>query len=341
MNPNPDFPAPDAPGAQRLSREQLSRWRALESGMFIHFGMATFDGDEFSKGDLPSTCYAPSQLDVDQWVNVARDNGFKYAVLTTKHVAGHCLWPSKLNDYHVGTSANPTDVVEKFVRACGRTGVKPGFYYCSWDNHNRFGSVTPQFGPGGGPGSWNWMYTTREYEDFQLAQCRELIENYGAPVEWWVDIPKCLSHGFRRTLYEYLSAAGPESVIMMNTGIGDGADQPKVENWPTDLIAIETRMPPTSASSQSHHGHQPWREVLGKYYHLPGEVCDTVCKRWFYQEGDQPKSDGELLALALMAKARGCNFLLDVGPDRRGLIPDSVVGALGRLRKNLDKLTGC
>jgi alpha-L-fucosidase len=66
----------------------------------------------------------------------------KYAVLTTKHVAGHCLWPTKLNDYHVGTSGNKTDVVEAFVNACEKRGVLPGFYYCSWDNHNRFGSRT-------------------------------------------------------------------------------------------------------------------------------------------------------------------------------------------------------
>ncbi|MBN8217883.1 MAG: alpha-L-fucosidase [Spirochaetes bacterium] len=326
------------PGAQRLSLPALRQWEAQGLGLFIHFGMATFDGDEFSKGDQPSSVYAPDRLDVDQWVNVARDAGFRYAVLTTKHVSGHCLWPTKHNDYHVGTSGNPTDVVERYVKACARTGVKPGFYYCSWDNHNRFGSVTPQFAADGSQGNWNWMYATRAYEDFQWAQCEELVARYGAPFEWWIDIPNALSHAFRRQLYDRLAALGPESVIMMNTGIGDGVDQPKVGNWPTDLIAIETRMPPTSASSDAHHGHQPWREVLGKKYYLPGEVCDTVCKRWFYQEGDRPKSDGELLALALLAKARGCNLLLDVGPDRHGLIPKEVVDALGRWQKNLAAL---
>lgn len=322
-------------GNQRLSLEQLAAWRALKRGMFIHFGMSTYDNDEFSRGECPSTTYAPDQLDVDQWVNVARDAGFSYAVLTTKHVAGHCLWPTKLNDYHVGTSGNTTDVVEKFVRACQRTGVKPGFYYCSWDNHNRFGSVTPQFGADGGPGSWEYKAATREYEDFQLAQLEELFRGYGAPVEWWIDIPGSLSHSFRRTLYQRLAELTPEAVIMMNTGIGDGVDQPKPENWPTDLIAIETRMPPTSASSDQPDGHNPWRTVLGKEYFLPAEVCDTVCKRWFFTEGDKPKTDGELLGLALFAEARNCNLLLDVGPDRRGLLPDDVVAALTRWEKNL------
>lgn len=64
-------------GAQRLSLEQLHAWEALEYGMFIHFGMSTFDEDEFSRGDKPSTLYAPDQLDVDQWVQVARDVGMR------------------------------------------------------------------------------------------------------------------------------------------------------------------------------------------------------------------------------------------------------------------------
>lgn len=79
----------------------------------------------------------------------------KYAVLTTKHVAGHSLWPTKLNDYHVGTSNNTTDVVE----ACERRGVIPGFYYCSWDNHNRFGSITRS------DTEWNNTSTTQGYLD--------------------------------------------------------------------------------------------------------------------------------------------------------------------------------
>lgn len=321
-------------GCQRLDRAQLDAWRALDYGMFIHFGMATFDGDEFSRGERPSTTYAPDRLDVDQWLSVARDAGMRYAVLTTKHVAGHCLWPTRHTDYHVGTSGCTTDVVDWFVRACARTGVRPGFYYCSWDNHNRFGSSTPTIAADGGPGDWNWQYTTRAYEDFQLAQIEELHQRYGEVAEWWIDIPYSLCRGFRRQLYERMAALDPRAVIMFNTGIGDGVDQPKPETWPTDLIAIETRMPPTSSSSAAGNGHNPWRTIMGKRYHLPGEVCDTLQKRWFWSEGDAPRSDCELLGLRTLAHARGCNLLLDAAPDRHGLIPADQVAALMRLRRN-------
>ena len=123
-------------GSQRLSIEKLKQWESLGYGMFIHFGMSTYDGNELSRGDKPAFYYKPDRLDVDQWIGVARDAGMKYAVLTTKHVSGFCLWPSQLTNYHVANSSNHTDVVERFVKACESKAVLPGFYYCSWDNHH-------------------------------------------------------------------------------------------------------------------------------------------------------------------------------------------------------------
>src|SRR5690606_40831178 len=59
------------------------------------------------------------------WMAVAKEAGMKYAVLTTKHVAGHCLWPSKHTDYTVAHSGNTKDVVGTFVNACRKYGIKP------------------------------------------------------------------------------------------------------------------------------------------------------------------------------------------------------------------------
>jgi alpha-L-fucosidase len=313
-------------GAQRLSIEQLQRWEALGYGMFIHFGMSTYDGNELSRGDQPSTLYAPDQLDVDQWISVARDAGMKYAVLTTKHVAGHCLWPATHTDYHVGTSSNPTDVVEAFVRACERRGVMPGFYYCSWDNHNLFGSKTPSMT------AWNQAYTTEAYQEFQFNQIEELLTRYGPIGEVWVDIPMVLPRGYRHKLYDRIAELQPEAVIMMNHGIGDGSRFDVGKAWPADLIAIERFLP------NSHTGHVPWREIEGAMYYMPGEVCDPIGREWFYVEGDTPRSDAELLGMYLISRARGTNLLLDVPPDKHGLIPAASIEALMRLRKNLDAL---
>jgi len=326
-------------GDQRLSLRALQQWEKLRFGMFIHFGMATFDGDEFSRGDKPSAVYAPDKLDVSQWVGVARDAGMKYAVLTTKHVAGHGLWPSAYNDYHVGTSGNRTDVVEAFVTACRKAGILPGFYYCSWDNHNRFGSATPNFSTDGrlAKTDWGHSFVTRQYEDFQYKQLEELAMHYGEIVEFWIDIPSFLSAPFRQQLYNRLAELQPQAVILMNKGVMSG-DKIAFGAWPTDVLNYETEVPGYHVHPGGTAGHQPWRDFDGKRYYLPGEVCDTVNPHWFWVEGDKPKSDAELLGQALLCRSRGCNQLLDVGPDRHGLIPSEQVRALQRLRKNLDAL---
>jgi alpha-L-fucosidase len=260
----------------------------------------------------------------------------KYAVLTTKHVAGHCLWPTKLNDYHVGTSGNKTDVVEAFVNACEKRGVLPGFYYCSWDNHNKFGSRTWTDTADEERALWPQQvilaFTTREYQDFQSAQIEELLTQYGKVGEVWIDIPMVLPRCYRQELYNQIATLQPEAVIMMNNGISDGSKYPIDKAWPADIIAIERFLP------NSHTGHVKWRTIEGKKYYMLGEVCDPIGREWFFTEEDQPRSDEELLGMYLVSISRGTNLLLDVGPDKHGLIPQKYVGALQRLRANLDRL---
>jgi alpha-L-fucosidase len=314
--------APEA-GAQRLSLARLEAWEALGYGMFIHFGMSTFVGRELPDGRSPASLYNPDRLDVDQWIQMARDAGMKYAVLTAKHVAGHCLWPSRHTDYTVAKSGNTTDVVGAFVKACRGRGLRPGLYYCSWDNHHLFGSLTPSFRQKG-----ERAYTTSLYQTFQTAQLTELLTEYGPIAEMWIDIPEVLGVGYRTHLYGRMAQLQPDCLIMMNSGISDQAQYNVERNWPSDLIAIERRLPPPA-------GHARWREIEGKRCYLPGEVCDTLGKEWFWTETDQPRPDEELATIYRECRRRGVNLLLDVGPDRRGLISPECREALDRLRKNV------
>ena len=67
---------------------------------------------------------------------------------------------------------------------------------------------------------------------------------------------------------------------------------------------------------------------------MPGESCDPIGKDWFWVAGDKPRSDEALLKQFNTCRTGGANLLLDVPPDRHGLIPDETVAALMRLRKN-------
>jgi alpha-L-fucosidase len=291
--------------------------------MFISFGMSTFLQLEIPDGKAPAPVYNPDQLDVDQWIQVARDAGMKYAVLTAKHVAGHCLWPSRYSDYTIVNSANKIDVVAAFVKACDKRGVLPGLYYNCWDNHHLFGSLTQSYVDDG-----EKAYTTSLYQDFQTAQLAELLTNYGPITELWIDIPKVLGFGYRSFLYHHMASLQKDIFIVMNNGPSDGTSiRGKNWAWPTDIITMEKRLPPPS-------GHLKWMEIEGKRYYLAGEVCDTVTQNWFWVEGDRPRPDEELASLLLESRRRGANLLLDVGPDKHGLVPVEQCDALIRLRKN-------
>jgi alpha-L-fucosidase len=237
----------------------------------------------------------------------------------------------------VGTSGNKTDVVAAFVKACELRGVKPGFYYCAWDNHNRFGSLSPNVAPlpfdrNPSPSGRSSAFVTQQYLDFQWAQVAELMENYGPVAEWWLDIPHLLPRAYRERLYAHIAGRQPEALIVYNHGIGDGSEFIVDRAWPTDVVTME-RFLPNSAT-----GHVKWRTIDGANYYIPGEVCDPIGSDWFCTDRDQPRSDAELLGMYLTAVSRGANLLLDVGPDKHGLIPDRFAAALARLRRNLDRL---
>lgn len=309
---------------QRLSLEKLKAWEALGYGMFLHFGMSTYVQQELPDGKTPATTYAPDRLDVDQWISVARDAGMKYAVLCAKHVAGHCLWPTRFTEYSVTNSSDKTDVVGKFVESCQKRGILPGLYYCSWDNHNRFGSQTPS-----DQGKDLPAYTTSLYQTFQTNQVTELLTQYGPIHEVWIDIPGVLGRGYRTFLYNTIAQLQPDTVIMMNSGISTQENYNIDYAWPSDIIAIERSLPPEQ-------GHQKVRNIEGKDYYIPGEVCDPIGKEWFYVDGDRPRDDSVLTGIYLKTREHGANLLLDVPPDRSGLIPDESIQALQRLKRNAE-----
>jgi alpha-L-fucosidase len=83
----PATPEGSEMGAQRLSTARLRKWEELKYGMFIHFGLSTYvvgkTYPDIPDGTTPASVYDPDKLDVDQWIQIARDAGMKYAVLTT------------------------------------------------------------------------------------------------------------------------------------------------------------------------------------------------------------------------------------------------------------------
>lgn len=74
--PQPLLPVP--------TQEQLA-WQEMEFGMFCHFGINTFHNLEWSDGTKLPESFNPTDFNARQWVEVAKETGIKYLVVTAKH----------------------------------------------------------------------------------------------------------------------------------------------------------------------------------------------------------------------------------------------------------------
>lgn len=299
------------PATDRTPR--VAEWEALRYGMFIHYGMSTFTGREIDPGDAPVETYAPTDLDVRQWIRVARDAGMRYAVLTAKHVAGHCLWDSEDYDYDIGTTGD-VDVVAAFMAACAEYGLAPGLYYCVLDGHNE-GGVLWQAG------------VNDDYFALITRQLRELHTRYPGIREQWIDIPGKLTPAQRQALYDLIKVLNPTCLVIMNQGFQDGLVVPEW-GWPTDLLNGERTVPPAA--------HEPRKPVAGATHYLPMEVCDTIGGNWFWVPDDPPRPLRALVQLYRGSVGRGANLLLNVPPDSTGRIPPESIDALMALKQVID-----
>jgi alpha-L-fucosidase len=317
---------PPAPAETRT--ELLAKWEGLKFGMFIHFGMSTFTGQEFGETSARAEAYAPTALDVDQWIRVAAEGGMKYAVLTTKHCYGHALWDSKFTEYDVASGPVKTDVVRAFVDACRKRGIKPGFYYLlGWDKVNQ------------------WARTPKDYEIFCRGQIEELLTGYGPITEIWLDIPWDMGPDTDQVLarlYAQIKSLQPECMVLLNQSFVDGSSvremaptychresgRPPVLLWPKDLVNGEVVPPPAA-------GHDPRIPVRGATFYLPMETCDTLAHHWFWEEGDALKSVKTLVRTYQTTVLRGANLLLDLAPDKTGRIPEATAARLMEMKAAL------
>jgi alpha-L-fucosidase len=177
-------PWPDQ-GVARL-REEFLNWKF---GMFIHFNIATFNGQEWAGGYEDPATFEPTHLDCGQWADVAKAAGMNYAVLTVKHTEGYPLWDSAHTTHDITAFKNfkggQGDIVREFVDAFRQRGLKVGFYYCApGDFDNRFGNKLPAGKP-----SLHGMppEAAADFQGFIKKQFTELLTHYGPIDLIWCD----------------------------------------------------------------------------------------------------------------------------------------------------------
>jgi len=303
-----------------MNREFLQ----LKFGMFIHYNMATYQGQEWVDGyPDPATFNPGGKVDTDAWADAAVAAGMTYAVLTTKHVGGFCLWDSKYTTYDIMHPDCPykQDLVGQFVKSFTSRGLKVGLYYC-WRNpgfddgekpDGTFKVLPPECAPG--------TSSLEEQIEFQKKQIQELLALYPEVFYIWNDAldPRIMP---AEEAQKFVRSLGPNIIAS-----GNWWDWGKKGSPYLDLVVSEERH---------------CRERQDERNYLPGETCWCLEPKWFCSGG--PTRDAKSIVHHIItANGRRKNFLLNVGPDREGKIHPASIKVLedvGEMWKPINSILG-
>ncbi len=317
---NPVTPKQPLP---RPTPRQLA-WQPLETTAFLHFTVNTFTDKEWGDGTESPAIFNPTKLDARQWIRSLKEAGFKMAIITAKHHDGFCLWPTKTTEHSVKNSPwknGKGDVVREVANACREFGLKFGVYLSPWDRHET-------------------LYGTDAYNDFYKTQLKELLTNYGPIAEVWFDGAK--GENAKNMTYDFdgywalVRKLQPNAVMFSDAGpdvrwVGNESGNAGETCWST--INTEGMAPGVADAKYLNRG-----DANGKRW-LPAETDVSIRPGWFYHPAEDSKvrTPKNLVNLYYQAVGRNSLLLLNVPPNREGLLSDADVASLKEFRRILDE----
>jgi alpha-L-fucosidase len=297
--------------AQKKSLEQLQQeFVDLRFGMFIHYNIPTYTPEDWPDPNASPLIFNPTNLDCSQWAKAARSANMSYGCLTTKHHSGFCIWDTKTTGYNVMNSPYGKDVVRQYVEAFRKEGLKVMLYYSILDTHHR---LRPNM-------------IKADHIQMVKSQIAELLTNYGEItaliIDGW-DAPwSRISYDEIpfEDVYLLVKSLQPNCLLMdLNA-----AKYPSEALFYTDIKSYE----------------QGAGQRIPDVNRLPALSCFPIQSTWFWKERfpDRPvKSPNDIVEKNIIPFNKvSCNFILNVAPNRDGLIDDNALEALkeiGRLWK--------
>ncbi len=312
------------PHANETKAERDARmkwWREARFGMFIHWGLYALPAGQwkglrsnggYSAGagewlmhdvKIPVADYAalapqfnPTQFDADTWASIAKASGMKYIVMTAKHHEGFAMYHSKADSYNI-YDATPfkRDPIAEMAAACKKAGLKFGVYYSQAQDWHHAGGAA--YG-----GHWDTAQDGDLHayvKNVAAPQVSELLARYHPAVLWW-DTPVDMSPEDIKAL---TAAFAQDPQLIANNRLGNGV--------PGDTQTPEQTIPANGFPGKD------W------------ETCMTINNTWGYKTNDLNfKSSNNLLRNLIDIASKGGNYLLNVGPDARGIIPPPEVKRL-------------
>ena len=310
------------PTPENLQRRQ--EFEGFRFGIFLHWGIYSMFAqgewylnygirqDEYAKA---ADAFYPHRFNAREWAKAIKASGARYVTFTTRHHDGFSMWNSRASDYNI-VRATPfgRDVLKELSLACQAEGLRLHLYYSilDWMREDyplgRTGQKTGR--------TLHPNYS--EYFRFMKMQLSELLTQYGPIGALWFDgywdhDQDSIPFDWRMPeLYRYAHSFQPDLLIGNNHHISPLEGE--------DFQMFERDLPGENKAGLS------GQDIS----HLPLEMCETMNGMWGYKVSDTHyKSVDQLVTLLVRAAGKGCNLLLNIGPQPNGELPAT---ALDRLR---------
>jgi len=304
--------------------------------MFIHWGLYAIPAGEWKgqpvpgigewimlRAKIPVAEYAalarqfnPVKFNAEEWVQLAKDAGMRYLAITAKHHDGFALFHSKASPYNI-VDATPfrRDVIRELSEACRRNGLRFGCYYSqSQDWHHPGGGIA-----GGKPWDSAQKGDFDQYlRDIALPQVKELLTGYGPISLIWFDTPLHMTEERARPFVEAIRTLQPACLINSRLLLRGSAIKDLTPETIARAVAAgcdyisrgDNEIPPTAVPG---------------CWETPATLNDT----WGYKKNDHNWKTPETILYKLVdIVSKGGNYLLNVGPDATGVIPEPSVRVL-------------
>lgn len=290
------------------SQSKMDWWREAKFGMFIHWGIYSVPAGKWgtetnygewimNKAKISRKNYSafaqqfnPTDFDAEDWVKLAKAAGQKYMVITSKHHDGFAMFKSEASNYNVYDAAPfKRDVLAELANACRKYNMKLGFYYSQSQDW---------YHPGGGSYGEKWDKEQQgsfdQYIDsVSIPQVKEILSKYGDVAIIWWDTPAQM---WKKHAEKFLEITKQYPNLIMNSRLGGDVEG--------DFETPEQFVPATGFPGRD------W------------EVCMTLNDMWGYNAYNKNwKPAQELVEKLVDIVSKGGNFLLNVGPTSKGIIP--------------------
>ena len=329
------------------------KWMRRGYIAFLHYSPNTFTNRQWGACSEKPEDFCPDRQDPDQWVRVCRDAGMKMVIPTLKHHDGFCQWHTESTDFQVSAGPETQDIAAALSKACAAYGMELGVYLSPWDMHQRELGVWPG----------------EDYQQVFLRQLNELMTRYGEIGELWLDgacgdfpIWEPVPSYRQEAWYDLMEKAQPLCVTRrydpfcfaseseweaLKQGRGELRWRGKAVRWVGNedgtgrkdewsVQPVFNRVLGSDATLPDLGQEHYYRDAVGAVWY-PNEVNTHLLNQWFWnEETSYVRPLSTLIDIFYHSIGNNGVLLLNVSPDRHGVIPEDQIRRLAEFRAFMD-----